>query len=621
MWGYKGLIAEIDLSTRKINKITLEEEILRRYIGGSGLAAKLFLDQVNSDVNPLSDGNNLYIMTGPLTGTKLPGTGRFSVAAKSPLTNMWGESNCGGNFGPELKFAGYDGIIVKGISDKPVYIFIDDGNISICECPELWGKDTYTVTEFFKKTLSGQKKVKVFAIGQAGENLVKYASIVNDKGDLAGRCGLGAVMGYKKLKAVVTRGTSRVIPSFLQEYEQLAKSTMEKVKKVPMAIGLKTLGTDGGMIVGRKTGDVPTKNWTIGDSIEFTKPLRPYVINEKYLVRGHACYSCPIGCKRVVKVDEGVYQTKEGPGPEYETYGSFGTLLLIKDPEAIIKINETCNQYGLDTITCGSTIAFAIDCFENGLITKKDTDGIELRWGEPDSVLKIIEKIVKGEGFGNLLKEGSREAQKKIGKNSADYLVDVKGLEMPMHDPRSFHGIGLAYATSNRGACHLQHMVHFVETDMTSYPEIGLDGGYDRLEDEGKAEMTINCEDLGMVVGAVTICIFVMSCLSVNDLIDMMRVTTGFNYNLKEIMECGERLWYLKRAINNNMNIRASDDRLPKKVMIPFKDGSPTGSVPNMELMLRRYYQLRDLDKNGIPTRDKMENLGLLDLFPELYNL
>jgi len=609
---YKNCILEVDLTNDKIIKLETDQGILREFIGGSGLASRFFLESGNVDAESFSENNNIYIMTGPLTGTKFPGTGRFTGATRSPLTGIWGESNCGGNFGPELKFAGFDGIIIKGISPRPVYILIDDERAQICDASDIWGLDTFQVTDFFKAGIYGSKKYKVLSIGVAGENLVKYAGIMNEKSDALGRCGLGAVMGSKRLKAIAVHGSEKAWkPIADTEYDKFVKAIRKKLKDNQFTLTLHKLGTNAGMVVGRKTGDIPTKNWSVGESNEYAKPLLPYYMLEKYFVRHKACFSCPVGCKKEAEIKDGAFKTAMGPAPEYETFCSFGTMLGIADMEAIIKIHNMCNRYGMDVISCGSTIAFAIECYEKGLVTKGDTDGLELKWGNAELVIKLLEKIANREGFGDLLADGSRLAAEKIGKNASDYTVEVKGLDLPMHDPRAFHGIGLAYVISNRGACHMQHLVHLVETNNTSHPELGLLEKYDRHTGEGKAEMTAICDDFGMVLNAAPMCQFVFGGMSANDVVYMLRKATGFDYDLDELKECGERIWYLKRFLNNVMGIRAADDRLPKKVMVPFSEGGTKRTVPDMKFMLGEYYKLRQLDEDGIPKAEKLKDLGL----------
>jgi len=618
MAGFKGKVLEVNLTTGAIGQSIVERDLIRKFIGGSGLAAKLFFDRVSPNVDPLSGENILFVMTGPVTGSNLPGSARFSICAKSPLTNIWGEACCGGNFGPELRFAGYEGIAIKGISQKPVYLLIDDDRVEICDASHLWGKDTYEVTDLLKKEIAGTRKVKVLSIGQAGENLVKYANIMNDKADAAGRCGLGAVMGSKKLKAIVARGTGKVEPAMPEGYAKRRKEILEKVKGGIMTRVFRAVGTNSSTGPGARSGDLPSKNWSLGENLAVLGTIDGQTMSEKYLTRTRSCYSCPIGSKRVVKVTEGPYKMKEGPGPEYETIAAFGSMLLIHDLPAIFRMNETCNRHGLDTISCGSTIAFAMDCFDNGLIGKKDTDGIELKWGEPGGVLKMVDKIARRDGFGDILAEGSKRAAEKIGKNAADYTAEVKGLEVPMHDPRAGHGLGLAYATSIRGACHLQHGNLYAELNILLRPEIGMAGPYPGKASEGKAEMTVISENLGMVVNAAVICWFAILSLSIEDLLYALRATSGFDYDLKEMMECGERVWMLKRGLDNLMGITAADDRLPKRIMTATTEGGAAGFVPDMELMLKEYYRLRPLDASGRPTKEKLQSLGLSELAAKL---
>jgi len=618
--GYAGRILEVDLTSGKISQTSVDDETLRKFIGGSGLAAKLFLDRVSPQVEPLSPRNTLFIMTGPLQGTNLPGAGRFNVSAKSPLTNIWGEGNCGGTFGPELKFAGWDGVIIEGASDRPVYLFIDDDKVEIRDAADLWGKDAYETTDMLTDKIGGGRKVRVLAIGQAGENLVKYAAMIHDKADAIGRCGLGAVMGSKKLKVVVVRGTAKASIAMPEDYNKARRAALDVIKDSMVAQSLHSMGTDAGLPLGMMTGDVPSKNWSLGENLEGSEALGGPAYSEQYLARTHACYACPIACKRVVHVKEGPYKGEEQAGPEYETCCTFGTLIMNNDLAAVIKINEMCNRYGLDTISCGSTIAFAIDCFENGLITENDTEGIKLSWGDMESIFKVVEKIARREGFGDTLAEGTRAAAKKIGKNASDFAVEVKGLEAPMHDPRGYHGMGLAYAMSNRGACHMQHMAYFVEQGQVVYPEIvGLQEDYDGQASEGKAEMTMISENLGMVCSSAVFCVFVMACLKVNDLVEFLRTTTGFDYSLDELMECGERVWLLKRGLNNLMGVTAADDRLPKKILTPVTEGGAAGSVPDIESMRKEYYELRKLNANGYPSWEKLESIGLADLAREIY--
>lgn len=618
MGGYQGKILEVNLDTMVVETTPLEEELLRHYIGGSGLAASLFLSRVSPTVDPLSGENSLFILTGPLTGTSLPGTGRFVVAAKSPLTNIWGEGNCGGDFGPELKFAGYDGIIVKGASEKPVYLVIEDDKVEIKDASDIWGKDVYQVIDLLQGRVGGKRKAKVLVIGQGGENLVKFAAVAGDKGDFVGRCGLGAVMGAKKLKAIVVRGSKKVEPAILDEYNELLAKTRAKIEQAQLAQNWREHGTDIGMVAGTRAAGVSGKNWTNGELYAFAKSLRGFSITNDYLTGRRACYACPIGCKRVVKIDSGPYQMEEGPGPEFQTCCSFGTTLMNNNLEAVIKANELCNRYGLDTISCGSIIAFATECFENGLISKRDTGGIELSWGNIDAAIEMIHKIAKREGFGDVLAEGTKIAARRIGSQATDYSVEVKGMEMSMHDPRAFHGQGLGHAVSNRGGGHVQNLNWLIEENFVQYPEIGLTGNYEGKTSIGKASLTRMSENIATLCSSGIICLYVIGCLSFDDMVDMFRVTTGFGYDREEALQCSERIWLLKRGLCNLMGIGASDDRLPKRVMTALESGPTAGSVADMDLMLKEYYELRGLDSAGRPKKEKLIELKLTDLADKL---
>ncbi|PIU55897.1 MAG: hypothetical protein COS88_03610, partial [Chloroflexi bacterium CG07_land_8_20_14_0_80_51_10] len=373
-----------------------------------------------------------------------------------------------------------------------------------------------------------------------------------------------------------------------------------------------------GMVAGTRSGGVCGKNWAQGDLYDFAKPLRGFAITN-YLVRRKACYACPIGCKRVVKVDSGPYQVDEGPGPEFQTCANFGLMLMNNNLEGVMKANELCNRYGLDTISCGSTIAFATECFENGLISKKDTDGIELKWGDIDAAIEMIHRIAKREGFGDVLAEGTRAAARKIGGSASEYAIEVKGMELPMHDPRGFHGQGLAQAISSRGGCHLDSLHWLIEENFSHYPELGFAEHYEAQTSEGKAQMTIMSEDLAMLCNSGVICFYVMGCISSDDLLDMLRVTTGFDYTREEALKCSERILCLKRGLSNLMGMKAEDDRLPKRLMTSLESGPTAGSVPGMDLMLREYYELRGIDSNGRPKKQKLIDLNLTDLDAKLF--
>ena len=619
MGTQNGKLLEVDLSSGKIDSRTVEEGILRDYVGGSGLAAKLFLDDgVPPGCDPLGPENNLYILTGPLSGSGLPATPRFSLAAKSPLTGIWGEANCGGNFGPALKFAGWDGIVIRGQSEKPVMLVIEDDKAELQDASDLWGKDTYETADAIGAKFEGKPRVRNITIGPAGEKLVKYAVVADGKHDYAGRTGLGAVMGSKKLKAIAVRGSTKLSPADADGFAEVRKTVAEKIQEGIFTMALNAMGTNAGMVMGTTMGDVPTKNWSHGGDEELANQLSSIVMNEKYLTKGSACYGCPIGCKRNVKVDEGPYKMGPGAGPEYETMGAFGTMCLISDQAAVNKINDLCNRFGLDTISCGCTVAFAIDCYEAGILTDDDTGGLKLNWGAADAVIELIKKIAAREGLGDTLAEGSRAAAKKIGKGAPDLTAEVKGLEAPMHDPRAFHGLGLAYAMSIRGACHLSHADLFAEQGGVVMPEAGIEGPYLGQSSDGKANLVFVTENLGALLQATGMCLFGSAPLDLEDFTNMLNTSAGRDYTNEELLKIGERLWLLKRSINNMMGVTIEDDRLPKKMLTATKEGGAAGSVPDIEMMMKEYYDIRGLDMSGVPKKERLAEVGLADIAEKL---
>jgi len=613
---YTGKTLEVDLSTGEVKTTKLADDVVRKFIGGSGLAAKLFLDRVPPDIDPLSAKNVLFLMGGPLSGTNFPTSSRLVAAFKSPQTGIWGQASAGGSFASEMKRAGYDGIAIAGASTKPVYLVIEDDKVEIKDAADIWGKDCYETTDILEKR--HEAKADMIEIGPAGENLVKFASILNGKWGFISRCGGGAVMGSKKLKAVVIRGTGKVTPAMPKEYDNLRKDVLSKVKDNVISQALNGAGTAMAIEVNAMTGVLPVKNYTIGDGNFLAPKITGGAITAQYLTKPHACLTCPIGCKRTVKVAEGPYAIDEGPGPQYETVGALGSLLLIDNLAAILKTGEMANRYGMDTISCGGTIAFAAECFEKGLITSKDLDGDQLRWGNPDDVLAIMGKIAKRQGFGDVLAEGSRSAAKKVGGNAEDYTIEIKGLEFPQYDIRGSHGHGLSFMTSNRGACHVQSTIGSIESNWTTWPDIGINGGWDAKADEGKGELNVPCENLDMLTNSVTMCRFALMSMSISELAEALKTTTGFDYDLDEIMKCGERIWMLLRGVNNLMGVTAADDRMPKRLMTPHTEGGAAGSVPNVELMLKDYYKARGLDSNGRPLKDKLNALGLSELAARL---
>jgi len=620
MPGFEGKLLEINLTTGATKTSMVDKDAIRKYIGGSGLGAKLMLDRVSLNVDPLSTDNTLFILTGPTSGTNIPGGARFSVCAKSPLTNIFGESCCGGTFASELRSAGWDGIVIEGVSDEPVYVVINDDKVEIKDASGLWGKNTHEVTDLLKKRHGNKKKGTLVSIGIAGENLVRFAGISSEKKNFAARCGLGAVMGSKKLKAIFVKGSSKVSLADPERFNARRKIVLKKAKEHIAIQVLTAQGTNAALAISAMTGDLPAKNWTVGDNMAIASKIEGGVLSGPDFYLGNdACHGCMIACKRVVHITDGPYKGIEGPGPEYEGVASLGSLLMIGDMAAVIKMNELCNDFGLDVISCGSTIAFAMDCWENGLITSKDTDGIELKWGDADAVLKMIGKIGRREGFGDVLAEGSRRAARKIGGNASEYAIEIKGMEVPMHDPRSNYLCGLGYATGVRGACHTNDASYAIGSGILDWPDIGIPLGIDVKKNEGAAGFVKHAQDLGQILNAAVFCYMLIFVLNGEDVAELLSAATGFDYSFKEVEECAERIWITKRGLDNLMGITAADDRLPRQILTPPKDGGAAGQAPDLNVMLKEFYPARGLDSNGRPTKETLSKLGIPELASKLY--
>lgn len=609
MHGYCGKILFIDLSTGQTSIQPLDPAAARPYIGASGMAARMFFDLTRGQgqPDPLAPDNPLIFMTGPLQGTTLPGSGRFAVAARSPLTSLWGESNCGGDAGPFLKFAGFDGVVVTGQASQPLTLWIHDGQVELRPAGDLWGKDAYETCE--RLWASGGKGSKVLCIGPAGERLVRYASIVCDKGDVAGRCGMGAVMGAKRLKAVVIRGSSRPAIADTPAYQAVRRDVHAKIRETVTLQGFKSFGTAGGLYYSSMIGDLAAKNWRLGAYDDDTiLNLDGTTMADTILTDSGACYACPVACKRKVSVPDGPFAVAHGPGPEYETIAALGLLTLNGSLPAVAKANELCNRYGMDTISCGAAIAFAMEASERGLLPQP------LSWGNSQGVVDMVAAIGERRAVGELLGEGVKRAAAALGIDpNADWVPHVKGSEIPMHDPRAFHGIALGYATTPRGANHNGACV-YVEMGSVIYPELGLNGDLNERSSDGKAYLSAMSQYVGGILDALTLCFFDGWAYTLADMTRALNSVAGFNMDVPEMMRCGERIWALKRSINALLGATADDDRLPRRLLTAHGEGPTAGQAPDLPAMLRDFYALCRLDEQGRPTADHLRALGLADV-------
>ncbi|GAW93548.1 hypothetical protein KKC1_26790 [Calderihabitans maritimus] len=520
---------------------------------------------------------------------------------------MWGEADAGGTWGAVLKRAGFDGLIIQGTADRPVYLFLYEGKVQIRDAEHLWGLNTYETDEAIKAETT--PKAVIVSIGPAGEKLSCIAGIFNDgkHARAAGRCGLGAVMGSKKLKAIAVLGNKKVPvadPERLNiSNKKLAPKIMEKLRRY------RDYGTAGGVLGAAALGDLPVKNWTVGSWMKGAEKISGEVMTEKILVGRYHCASCVVGCGRIVKIDKGPYRGVDGAGPEYETLAGLGSVCMVDNLNAIALANQLCNQYGIDTISTGHAVAFAIEAYEKGLITKADTGGMELRWGDPDVVIALVHQIGKREGIGEILADGVKRAAEKIGGLASELALEVKGLEPAFHDPRALSSLAVAYATHPRGACH-RGGSHTMER--TALPELGYDKPLDRFVSEGKGALTAVLQDYYGLYNSLKLCQFIAPAIAPTDVLEWLNAVTGWEMDLKEFLEAGERHTNLKRMYNVRCGISRKDDRLPLRLLThKLEDGGAAGMVPHLGTMLSDYYRYRGWTQEGIPTPDKLRQLGL----------
>lgn len=611
MKGYMGKILRIDLKNSTTWHEPLEEKLARMFIGGSGLGAKYLLDECEPNIDPLSPENPLIIMTGPFCGTKVPTSGRHAVVTKSPLTGAFAESDVGGTWGYKFKKAGFDGVIIKEKASKPVYILIDNGYVTIHDAADLWGKDTREVDDLLRQQHGDD--VEVMSIGVAGEKLVRFAAMITDGKDarVAGRCGVGAVMGSKNLKAIVVRGTMDVE---IFDDALLSKSIKEiSPKIVKSSAGMNKYGTASGVIGHESYGNFPVKNWAQGRWPEGAEKISGQKMAETILTGNYRCKNCIIGCGRKIKIESGPYAGVDGAGPEYETLGTLGSLCLIDNLEAIAYANELCNKFGMDTISAGGVIAFAMEAFEKGIITEKDTGGLELKFGNHEAMIEMIKQIANREGLGRLLGEGVRLAAEEMGGLAKEFAMHVKGLEFPAHDPRAFNGLALSYATSNRGACHLAAFSHGFERAL-SMPELGYDKPHDRIAIEGKGEFIAKMQNVSGMYDSLKLCKFMWSNgMELHRLVEWVHAVTGWNYSFDEFMETGERIYNLKRLFNVKCGISRKDDTLPPRSLAQKRQGEGvTVNLPHLGQMLSDYYEYRGWSEDGIPTEETLQKFNLV---------
>jgi aldehyde:ferredoxin oxidoreductase len=600
MKGWIGKLIRVDLTKGEWKVEELDQKMAAKFIGGRGLGTKILFDEIDPKVDPFSPNNKLIMATGPLTGTSASAAGRYMVITKSPLTGTIACSNSGGHFGAELKFAGFDLIIFEGKAKEPVYLYIEDGKAEIRDAKALWGKTTHETTDQILSETD--MDARVACIGPAGERLVRYACVINDKHRAAGRSGVGAVMGSKNLKAVVVKGSGGVTVADKDAFRKATLDGFQKIKANPVTSqGLPSYGTCVLVNIINASGIFPTRNFNEG-IFEGAEKISGETIVDDILVRNRACFACPIGCGRVVKVTNPKYECF-AEGPEYESDWSMGGCCGIDNLDAITKGNYLCDTLGLDSISAGVTIACGMELFEKGIISTKEV-GRSLYFGDADAMLEMVRAIGYREGFGDALAEGSYRLAEKFGH--PEYSMSVKKQEFAGYDGRGAQGMGLQYATSNRGACHVRGYMVFPE--ILSVPQ-----KIDPFETEEKAGWVKTFQDLTAVVDSAGLCLFNVFAFGGPEILEYLKAATGVEMSLDELMKAGERIWNLEKIFNLKAGITGKDDRLPDRLLKePMPGGPAKGKVAELSKMLPEYYQLRGWDKEGVPTKERLKELGLM---------
>ena len=612
--GYTGKMFFIDLSEGKVREEMPDEAICRDYLGGYGIGSRLIYSHQPAGVDPLSQENILGFLTGPLTGTPALSGSRYSVVGKSPLTGTWGDSNSGGYFGPRMKFSGCDGVFFTGISEKPLFLFINKGNAELKDASHLWGKDTYETEDTLKSELG--KDVDVACIGPSGEKRTLISAIINNKGRAAGRSGLAAVMGSKNVKAVVVKGRNKVPIADENMVNELRKKYMNEFTG-PISF-FKQYGTPAFIVAHTEEGDSPVKNWsgtafTDFPHVEFLSAERL----SKRLSKKYACYRCPVACGDLTLEGTGEYKyTKGSHRPEYETLAMFGPNCLNSNLDSIIMANDICNRYGVDTISCGAVIAFAIECFENGLINKADTDGFEMTWGNHRSIVAMTEKLAKREGFGEVLAKGVKSAAAEIGKGAEQFAIHIQGQEMPAHDPKYARDLTVSYKLDATPGRHTQG------SEERQAP--GLIPRYDRNSFSGRGEIHKKGSCMGHIVNCIGMCSFVYGCLSSVDAVaEFMRAVTGWDITTEELLTTGERITNLRQAFNLREGINPLEFKVPDRVVgNPPKEEGPTAGITVDEAALYSdYLKAMDWDpETARPSKEKLKELGLEDVVQDIWS-
>ena len=614
MAGIAYRILEIDLSSRQTRVSEYGEGVLRKYFGGSGLAASILLSRFDPSVDPFHPDSPLIFMSGLFTGVPVPCGCRISICGKSPLGH-WGEANGGGYWGPELKFTGFDGLVITGRATEPAYLWVTSEGAEVRNAASLWGKGTFETTERLLEQTD--PKARVAAIGPAGETRSFMAGVITGgvEARVMARTGLGAVMGAKNLKAIVVRGERKPEVKDPKGLQEAIRAFLPNLKFVE---GLSKFGTAALIESKEAVGALPIKNYLLSHW-EGAKKISGPTMVAGYLQKHYGCFSCPIRCGKDVKMDEGPYAGTEGHGPEYETLSALGSLLLNDDLKSIINLNYLCNDLGLDTMSTGIAVAFAIESFTHGFL--KEADGLDLKWGNAPAIASLIERIARRKGIGGLFADGVEKAAKVLGRETEIFALHSKGLEVSQSNPTPTVSLALSWATSNRGACHLEGFSHQVEGGVP-YPEAGYPSGMQGTSGEGKGKMTALMQNYMAVFNALGLCKFLFFAhISHATLCQWIKGLTGWDLTSADLMEMGDRLYNLKRAYNVLMGVSSGRDTMPRRILEILRPGKPISEGEKLFLDMRReYYEFRGWDEKGIPKREKLISLGLEEAADKIKN-
>ena len=619
--GYAGKMAFVDLTTGDIEIETLDEGLARNFIGGQGIGARILFERQKKGVDPLGPESWLGFTTGPLTGTKVPTGGRYMAVCKSPLTGGWGDANSGGYFGAELKAAGWDAIFVSGAASSPKYIDIVDNRIEIKDAAHLWGQDTIE-TEKTIQTDAGDKKVRIASIGPASEKLSLISGIVNDAGRIAARSGVGAVMGAKKLKAVAVRGTGKAGIADKNELDRLRKAYVKEMKDMggfaQLLMKHGTCGLTSGLV---ECGATPVKNWRYTGKQSFANLEKigdPDTVIQ-YQKRKYGCANCPIACGGIFNVTTGKYPVGETHKPEYETIGAFGTMCMCDDLEAIIKLNDMCNRSGLDTISAGTALAFAMECFENGIISESDTEGIVLTWGNAEAMIAMTAKMIAREGFGDILADGVKIAAQRIGSGSDEFAMHIGGQEPGLHNALFLPSRGTGFVCDPTPGRHTAAPMARIDGgpgQFAPYPELNI-GEFEKYTYSGKGPMSAKASQYLQVGASTGVCIMPMMFFGNFPLIEFFNAVTGWDLDIAEVLTTGARIQTLRHCFNLREGIAPSEVKLPKRMagQPPQEEGPVAGVTLDVDNLAREYRQAMGWNPDsGRPDDTTLDKLGLTDL-------